>query len=68
MYNVAVGLVPGSALCPAEHHCGHNKDEAIELYTIAIIIRFSSRVDNKVIQSICTIYIFVGGGRCGLVW
>jgi hypothetical protein len=59
--------VPGSALCPAEHHCGHNKHEAIELHTIAIIIRVSSRIDNKVIQSIYTIYTFVEGRRCGLV-
>jgi hypothetical protein len=53
--NVADRLMPGDGSCPAEHHSSHNKDEAVESHTIAIIIRFSSRIDIKVMRSICTI-------------
>jgi hypothetical protein len=65
---VANQLVPGIGSCPAEHHSGHNKDGAVASHAIAVIIKISSEIDNKVMRLICTIYIFVGGERCGLVW
>jgi hypothetical protein len=53
--NVANQLVPGIGSCPAEHHSGHNKDEAVASHTIAVIMRFSGGVDNRVMRLICTI-------------
>jgi hypothetical protein len=51
----------------AERYCEHDKDEAVESHTVAVIIRISDGIDNKVMRSMCTIYVCVGGVDRGLV-
>jgi hypothetical protein len=48
---VATGnqLVPEIGSCPAEHHSGYNKDGVVESQKIAVIIRFSGGMENKVV-------------------
>jgi hypothetical protein len=61
--NVAVRLMSAFGSCPAEHHFGQPKHEAVELHTIDRIIRSYSVIVNKALRSIFTIYDIVVGGR-----
>jgi hypothetical protein len=33
-----------------EHYCEYDKDEAVELHTMDITIRFSGGIDNKIMR------------------
>jgi hypothetical protein len=39
----------------AEHQIDYDRNEAVQLHTIAIITKFLSRVVNKAMQLFCTI-------------
>jgi hypothetical protein len=55
---VANQLVPGLGSCPAGHHSGSNKDEAVESHTIAVSIYAYSRVVRFITDYLIGGYIF----------